>query len=339
MPRLPLVTFHTAAAFVVPNDGKLPSRLKVAHWGRKDTNRGPVVVSNRTVAELPGNQARERFDKIALDWNHNTVQKDPKVPLKEPISVAAYGIPEVVPGEGLFLRDLEWTDDGRKFAAGGHYPDISPTIARDPQTGEILFLHSVALCRQGEIPDLPFDLKKFSVDIPSTTTEMNPELLAIFAAAGINLPADATPEAFKAELPKVIDLLKPKKPAEPAAGVTLTTDQFKALNDRITNLETFRAEQSRAGAIAERQALITAAQQSGKVVPFAAADVVDWKLETLSATLKGIPATVPMGGAKTPDNPGAGNVETFSAELLAIAKNCGVSEKELKDLQEAKKTA
>ncbi len=135
---------------------EVPTRLKVANWGRNEAlplGKTPIV-NETTVACLPHNQRLANFDRLALDFQHNTLPgTEAYVASEEPRKVAAMGVPEVVPGDGLYLADLQWTPEGIAAFTGGHYPDLSPA-ARMNDAGEIIFLHSAGLCRQGSITGL-----------------------------------------------------------------------------------------------------------------------------------------------------------------------------------------
>jgi hypothetical protein len=119
-------------------------------WGTTDTNKGRLIVNETTVGVLAHNQAKAKFDRVAFDFQHNTVHG---TPADEPLKVAGYGTPEVVPGEGIYLSSIEYTADGRESLLGGHYPDLSPTL-RVNEGGEVIFMHSLAAVRQGEVDGL-----------------------------------------------------------------------------------------------------------------------------------------------------------------------------------------
>ena len=132
--------------------GTLPSRLLIAPWGEHLTPKGRIVVGNRTLSQLAGNQRITQFERVALDFNHNTVP-GAEAYQGEPAKVAAHGTPRILAGEGIVLENLEWTQEGKDFVGGGHYIDLSPTVLTDGND-EIVFLHSAAVCRQGCIPNL-----------------------------------------------------------------------------------------------------------------------------------------------------------------------------------------
>jgi hypothetical protein len=141
-----------AGAHLDKGAGELPIRLVVGPWGTHETQKGRITFNETTVRELPIRQRLAQFDRIALDFNHNTVPGSESY-RGEPAPVAAHGVPSVVAGEGIILSELEWTPDGEAAVRGRYYIDLSPTIELNA-AGEAIFIHSAALCRQGAIPGL-----------------------------------------------------------------------------------------------------------------------------------------------------------------------------------------
>jgi phage I-like protein len=149
----------------------LPTRLKLLSWGENATLKGPVNVTAYTASTLPGEQQAKGFDRVALDFNHNSFPGHPNFQ-KDPREVAAYGVPTVIPGDGLWLEDIDWTPAGQKYAR--NYIDLSPTPTLNNK-GEVTFLHSVALCPQGAVEGLSF---YSPTNLPPTAnmTPISPEL-------------------------------------------------------------------------------------------------------------------------------------------------------------------
>lgn len=164
MPPAAAVTLqiHTFRAGTDAPLKDLPSRLLVAKWGDTPSGRGVVRVNERTLALLPANQALRKFDRVALDFQHNTLTG------KEPVKVAGYGTPNVVRGEGIWMENIEYTPEGKDVLPGGHYPDISPAIERDAE-GTVIFLHSAGAVRQGELDGLIFPFSALASFPPRIT--------------------------------------------------------------------------------------------------------------------------------------------------------------------------
>ena len=151
---------------------ELPKRLKLLNWGVNETVKGPVKVGDETVKSLAANQASQGYDFVALDYNHNSLPGHPNYQ-KDPREVAGYGAVEVVKDDGLYFTGIVYTPSGQEKAA--NYRDLSPTPLLNKE-GEVIFLHSVALCPQGAVKDLSFysagtaGLKALDpVDPPPTT--------------------------------------------------------------------------------------------------------------------------------------------------------------------------
>ena len=147
----------------------LPKRIKVLNWGRNETTDGPVFLNKKTLSVFADYQKKTGRDKdVALDFDHCTVPGSKEYVAGQPKSIAAYGNPELIENDGLYLNDLEWTDMGEENAR--NYKDLSPTAMTDKQ-GSVLGLHSVALTPNGAVDGLKFYsanetdmIKKLNVD-------------------------------------------------------------------------------------------------------------------------------------------------------------------------------
>ena len=138
----------------------LPKALKVLNLGANSTRKGIVRVGERTRQLLALNQTKYGYDQVALDYEHNTVFGTPAYKeSKEPRAVAGFFKPELRE-DGLWIACGTYTPDGVENAL--NFPDLSPCVQLD-ENGEVVFLHSVALCRQGAVDGLGF----YSVDLPS----------------------------------------------------------------------------------------------------------------------------------------------------------------------------
>lgn len=148
-----------------------PARLLILPWGESSYDGGTakLVVDGRSLVLIPEAQRNSNFDKLALDFNHNSIPGSESY-TGEPVKVAAYGVLEIVPNDGIYLAKLEWTADGEKAWRGGYYRDISPAVLSD-RHGVVYFVHSAALCRNGRIPGL----EVFSADFlkPKTKATMD----------------------------------------------------------------------------------------------------------------------------------------------------------------------
>lgn len=314
--KFSLVAFAAAARILT--DKPLPDRLLVAPWGETKTRKGLVVCNARTLAELPGNQATEKRDRVAFDFNHNTVK--PGQP--EPIKVAGWGIPQVVEGEGLYLTSIEYTEDGADALPKGHYPDISPAVVRDKKTGEILLLHSVGACRHGEIDGLTLfsasddlRLSTFAAmegDDDETEDSGTVELRSVL----IGLINGMNPEAPLADDASDADIAT----AARAAAAAMKPADVTAMAARLDAFEaTFHKR--------ERAALVKQASAEGKVIPLSAEQIDGLDLTVLEALITGLPVTVPtesrLGGAVDDFRATTGK-GTLTAEDREVARQMGI---------------
>lgn len=310
--------------------GPLPDRLLAVPWGSKATNQGDVVCNTTTLAVLAGNQELAKYDRVALDFQHNTVPGT-KHYRGEPAAVAAFGTPQIVEGEGIFLTDLEWTEEGKKYAPE-HYPDVSPAVKRNDK-GEVYFLHSVALCRQGEIDGLTL----FSASTPNhqlMKTDLNNldpaavrKTLNVFRAAlGMaEVADDAAPDAILSATTEAVDKVTALAKAVPPAKEKKDEPEAKpgaevtALNARLDAME--------------RANIVATASRDGKVIPLTPEQIAETPITTLSGMVAQLKPTVPMEGKTSTDT---NELAVFSAggkpspEMDGVMKRLGLSAEDMK---------
>lgn len=307
-----------------PKGETLPDRLLVVPWGRSETLGEPVIVDETTAAVLPGNQTRARFDRPALDFNHNTVEGTEAYQAEkgEPRRVAAYGVPEIVAGEGIYLRDLTWTPEGRTAVLGGHFPDLSPAVKTD-KAGRVIFLHSAAVCRHGQIDGLSVfstpALDALLTPPASQPAQMDPKklLLALLGLAD-NTDDPAITAAYEAAVKAKGEATKTATPpaAEAAADLKAMSATVQGLTSQVTAL-TARLD------TAERGRITAEAVAAGKVIPASAKEL---PLDSYRALCAELPAgqvpldqrTRPLSatGGEGKDEPTglARTIAAFSAE-------------------------
>jgi phage I-like protein len=307
-------------SFAISNGAKdakaLPERLKLLSWGRNETVKGPVTVGPQTLKQLSANQKSFGFDHIALDYNHQTVPSSPNFK-KDPVEVAAYGVPEVIEGDGLYLNITEWTESGRQHA--GSYRDLSPTPQLNDD-GEVIFLHSVALCRQGAVDGLTFYSASFlnpaslqpHTAMPTPALDPKTSLVTLLKTLGVTLPDNPTDA-------QIIDAATNFKP-NMAATATMTPE-LKKFEERLVSLEAGNQNAARA-AIVER------ATSAGKVIPLSVEEINQLSPAVLSSMVEKLPATVPLDSRTKPGaTPAAsGKVTTLTAEQRAICKRLNITE-------------
>lgn len=295
----------------------LPPSLVICPWGEsRDLSGAPVIVNETTVAELAANQSRYGFEEVALDFGHNTVPptgpdgKPEKAP--EPLPIAAMGTLSVEPGIGIRWTPSSWTPEGEHYYTRRHYKDLSPTVGRN-EKGEVIFIHSIALTRTGQISGL----HAFSANQPlppltnlSTPITMDTPDYRALLIAKLNLPADATDEAITAALASTETETPPAAPATEPMAAPAAPD-VTALSARLDKME--------------RDNLVSEATRAGKVIPLSTESIHSMPLTALQELIEKTPATVPMS-ATTPAAPAATQapaIKPLSAEEATVAARLG----------------
>jgi phage I-like protein len=316
-------------AFVAPNQlagvKELPSRLRVAKWGRNESVKGTFVVNETTARFLPAMQKAVGFDTVALDFEHNTVPETEAYKAdREPRKVAAHGVPRVVPGEGLFVENLRWTPEGKASVEGGHHPDLSPAIKTN-DAGEVVFLHSSALCRQGAVPDLqvftaalsPRQLQTFSAAIAATASPAMDYKTLLLLILGLDAHASDT------DITTAAQGFAKKLTAAAGQAQTIETmsSELKTLGQKFGELQKGLDE-------AEKAKLTAQAVLSGKIIT---ASVSELPLEQFRKIVAELPANQVPLDQRTVDgmkafSAGSGVVTAPTAEIdEAVRKQLGIS--------------
>jgi hypothetical protein len=138
-------------------DKQLPWKLRLLKWGNNPTSKGNVRITKLTAEILEENQRIHGFQDVAIDFEHNTSPGTEEYKRTfEPRPVAGYGRPQAHPMNGLELCSIQWTALGVKALNEGLYKDLSPSVAVN-DNDEVIFVHSVALCRNGAVYNLELD--------------------------------------------------------------------------------------------------------------------------------------------------------------------------------------
>jgi phage I-like protein len=296
---------------------KLPVRLKLLNWGRNDTAKGPVILSDASAEIFAANQRRLGRDRVAVDFEHNTVEGMPEYERsQEPRPVAGFGSPRLIPGDGLYLEATDTTPEGARALA--NFEDLSPApwLADD---GTLIALHSVALCRAGSVYDLTLTgaalaAMSASLSVPHQPipkqTPMSEKVLTLTAlAAMLSLPAEATEDQVSAKLK--------------ALSAPLTGPSLSHFEVRLTALGADVIALKEKSEINERAALVAEATRDGKVIPLSDEQI---KLMPLSALremvgkLEGKVVPLSAGGKPLPKSSGgdAGKSEAIRARAMQL---------------------
>lgn len=307
----------------------LPARFLVFPWGSQQTAMGQVICNETTVKTLAAFNASKNWDRPALDFEHSSVPGSATYQ-GEPVKVAGYGTLEVVQGEGIYLLMSSWTQEGKDYAAGGHYGDLSPTVKVNAKN-EIIGLHSVALCRHGATPGVLF----LSATTTTTTTPMkqpptsNDELAAALIEA-LGLDAATPPAAIMAALKDKLAAEELKEPDATAADKMLSASPaFKALADKITAQDETIKTLSAALDGDKRNAVLREAARQGKQVPSIGQTMPIDDLIKLCAEL---PVTIPMEKRTVSEETLmlSSGLNTAAPEAAAVSQMTGVSDDDRK---------
>jgi len=334
----------------------LPDRLKILAWSSNPSCRGQIEIGLKTLSALPRQQKESGYDRVAIDYEHNTVDGTPAFlsASAEPRKVAGYGVPKIIaprsgagsdPEAGLWLTDIEWTPSGSVYAR--EYSDLSPAVRMD--NGEVVFLHSVALCRQGAVEDLRF----YSVEPKSSnspqqtksgdTMDYRKEMLRLLGMEE-SATDEQLAEAISAYLKKMkdsqdsvaalsasVEELKKQVTAFSATNAAGTSTastsagEVVALTAKVAvlegNITKFNAELEKR----DRAAAVERASREGKVIPLSADQIAAMPMAVLDDMIRKLPATVPLT-TLTPAGfrdsmPGS---SAITENDKAIAAKCGI---------------
>lgn len=276
---------------------ELPTRLRVAPWGRTESVKCPVVVNETTVKALPRLQELTNFKRIDFDFNHNTVPGSEEFKAHPPPrKIAGKGTPEVVPGEGIFLNAIEWTPEGQEAVKNGHYGELS-MAAKFSEKGEVIWLHSVGLVPHGAIEGLTV----FSAEEPACLAGA---IQTFSAESGVSVSSQMN---HKALLCILLGLTESATDEQITAGVATFSASIKGLATFSTDLATLRKRLDDQ----ERGVIKADALRAGKLIPLTADELPIEQFRKLVAEL---PADqVPMD-KRTPEG-----IKTFSSSGLQDA--------------------
>ncbi len=270
---LRVAAFATAA--------ELPKRLKLLSWGDNPTASGRRArVGRKTLAALSAMQKRAGFEEIALDFEHGTVPGTRAYKESmEPRPVAAYGTLDVIENEGVFFNVSRWTPKGEAEAL--NYQDLSPAVATD-EAGEVIFIHSAALCRNGDIEGLRFVTLSVNDAGNQETGDMDYKKLLLQL---LKLPDDTPDDAIEKAVAAV---------TEPASEVAAMAAKVTSLVTRVEAL-TAELQAVKDGDVKrQREAICARAAAEGKVIPLSAEQVAKTEPAVLADMVSKLAVTVPL---------------------------------------------
>ena len=283
----------------------LPGKVRFLKWGRNDTTKGPFILDDYSAQILPLNQKALGFDRVALDFEHNTVPGTPEYErTQEPRPVAGYGAVTIVPGDGLYLDALNWTPGGQANAR--NYEDLSGALAKDSQD-RVIFVHSVGLVRNGATPDVHLlSARALTQSTPNEPKRM-PELnLDTLATSVTKLSTDL------ASLTQKLGALETQLAGAKAPDLT-------PLSARLDTLEASLKSTATAQQAEQRAQLIAAASRDGKVIPLSAESIAKLDVTTLNELVAGLPKNVVPLNARPKPKADAAKDDTLTGALRSGA--------------------
>lgn len=319
-------------------DGKLPERIKVLNWGENPNFHGLAVRVGKPLMAAMSSGVYP-FKRVALDFEHNTYPGSPAyLESVEPRKVAGFGTIEVVEGEGVYLCVDSWTPQGAEGAV--NYCDVSAVPAMD-KFGNVVAVKSVALCRNGAVPEMEFrdvalSVDSAFVDLVSTNTnkEISMEKLKAFIAKLLGKePADVTDEEVVAEVEKkfAAGAVEPK-PVDAALNVAdvgavvkaAVAQAVKELETQVVALSASVDSVKGAGVAKDKQGIIDEGRRAGKDVRLPEEAVAALSVDAIRTHVDGLPVTIPVD-KRTPFSvreKGAVGVVTEYQRSLCLS--CGV---------------
>jgi hypothetical protein len=279
---------------------KLPQRLKFFAWGDNKSTDGTFRAGEKTLAELPANQKKLGFERVAIDFNHCSVPgtdtyKD-LLKVGQPPLIFGYGRVEAVPDDGIYLEDIIWTPLGVQHAR--NFEDLSPAIQDDD--GEVMLVHSVALTPNGKVEGLEFfnaSLKAQENAAATTQPAMLGEksLTLLSVAHVLGLP-ETTEEKDVVE--RLRDVLRIASSISCTA--TSATTEVTALSARVKTLEENFQRNATIEQDAERMRIVTLLSVEGKApkredgTAYSRDELVALDVPMLKLLHANTPATVPL---------------------------------------------
>jgi hypothetical protein len=310
---------------------ELPTRLKILNWGVNETVNGPVILNEHTAQVFASNHARIGLDRVALDFEHNTVPGTPEFArTREPRDVAAFGTPELIPGDGLYLVDIEYTPIGRTAAL--NFPDLSPAPKLSPGR-EVEWLHSVALTRAGAVAGLSFFAVEMDTEEPTQEERSIMDKIMAILRKALGLADDATEDdvmkgigglaTLSAKLSDIEARLAPVFALVGDSGqVTVLSADLTALKGESAKTQALQGELD----ALRKEIVCYHARLEGKVVPLSAEEMGKTDLQTLRNMVERLEVTVPVGQvtplhvAEPTAGAGGGNTPVESQ----VARMCGL---------------
>ena len=269
---------------------------------------------------------------LVIDYDHQTLRSEENgkpAPAAGWITALDYEA-----GRGLWAT-VNWTEDGREAVAKREYRYLSPVFPFDPDTGEVLWLHSVALTNTpnlnqlGEIAAMASRLLAHSSSINSSQRHQSgdPSMDLKTLLVALNLPLETTEStaltALSAQAGKINALQAEctdlrAKVFDPAKHIPLEEHQKV-----VTELTALKSTQDKA----THEQLLQAALSDGRILQPNSAYWSQQPLAALQSFLKDAKPLAALTAMQSGGNPptAGGNAPALTAEEMAVCKSMGIA--------------
>lgn len=316
------------SAGTVPTEIQLtPAGTFRARDGRPANLDGWKIDTNIAQKIIARNRAK--LDAVVIDYEHQTLKAEEN---GKPAPAAGWmsGAKFVWRDSGLWATDIEWTDAAKAAIAAREYRYISPVIAYDPKTGEVLDVLMAAVTNFAAIDGMAglahVAAARFNFD---QTTEDTTMLEALRKLLGL---ADTAGEQ---EINDAVTALKAKADT---ADTTIAALKAKQAPDpaKFVGIEVVQQLQTQVAALTaqvngnELETVVTAALADGRILPAMEAWARELGKKDLAALKAYVAAAQPIaalngtqtGGENPADKGGDGQLD---AAAIAVCKQLGIS--------------
>ncbi len=305
--------------------------------------------------------ANARTTPYVIDYDHQTILSKTN---GQPAPAAGwFKTLEWREGVGLFATDVQWTERATSLIAADEYKFISPVIGYDKTSGAVNALLMAAITNNPAIGGMDEVLLSaaalhftLATPAPLTTMEKNTmEDLVEQLRWMLNLPVGSTADDVKAQLQKLIDLIKEDPSATAATSFDLP-NWIKAQRTAVASLSTHTPDPAKYVGIAVMQDLqsqlttlsaevntgrlntaIAKALSTNKLLPAQEAWAREWgakDLTALSSYLENVPSILALAGLQTGGKAPVESASALTASQVAMCSATGITEADfLKTLQ------
>jgi len=363
-------TRHVAvAACTFDLDGSVPTEIQLTPAGTFRARDGrPKGLSgwriDAAIAQRVIERARQAVGDFVLDYEHQTLHTETN---GQPAPAGGWWIGADMQwreGEGLFATNFQWTAAARAAIAAREYRYISPVIAYDPATGEVLGIVMAALTNFPAIDGLsdltalaaarfnfkddphPHPQEKENTPVnreqliallgladDATEVQINQAMTALKARADVQTAvSDALGVTGDADPVAAVAALKAKAPGKPDPAQFVPVDVVQNLQTQVAALTT----QINTSQVND---LVEVAMSDGKLLPAQekwARDLGESDIASLKSYLDNATPIAALKGGQTGGNAPEGDGDgSLSEEELAVCKATGVDPEEYKKTKSA----